>query len=230
VLNPKLDEPFAMLAARDKDPRARTLHLKEAAQRNPRNAAYWKALAESYLAERNFAEAAKAWRAGEQAAADPAERERMHQARMAIEGQRLDSEDAERKRAENEKQRDLEKLKAQARAEVKALETKFNQGTAPQSDAKPVPWWDGPAPTGKARGMLKQVDCLGAQMRLVVELESHMLLKLLVRDPGKITLMGSTEQTLACGAQKPRDITVEYFPKSNPKLATAGEVATIQFQ
>jgi hypothetical protein len=33
-----------------------------------------------------------------------------------------------------------------------------------------------------------------------------------------------------CGVQKPRRITVEYFPKANARLATAGEVATVDFQ
>jgi hypothetical protein len=42
--------------------------------------------------------------------------------------------------------------------------------------------------------------------------------------------MGGGEQTLNCGRQEPRRVTIEYFPKSNPRLATAGEVATIQFQ
>ena len=76
-INPKLDEPFALMAARDTDPRKRMAHWKAAAERNPRNPAYWKSLAEAYLAEHNYGEAAKAWRSGEQAATDPEERERM---------------------------------------------------------------------------------------------------------------------------------------------------------
>jgi hypothetical protein len=35
---------------------------------------------------------------------------------------------------------------------------------------------------------------------------------------------------LGCGVQKPRHVTIEYFPKPNAKLATAGDVATIEFQ
>jgi hypothetical protein len=30
--------------------------------------------------------------------------------------------------------------------------------------------------------------------------------------------------------QKPRRLTIEYVPKANPKMATVGEVATIEFQ
>lgn len=229
TINPKLDEPFALLAKIDTDPRRRILHLTEAAQRNPRNAAYWKALAEAHLSQNNFGEAAKAWRSGEQAASDPAERERMHKARMAIEQQRLDYEDEERKRAAAEKERDLERLKEEARAEVRRLEGKFNQG-APKPDDKPVPWWDGPAPSGRARGILRQVDCLGKQARVVIETDAKMPLKLLAPDPERIMIIGGGEKMLACGPQQPRRIAVEYFPKKDTKLGTSGEVAVIEFQ
>ncbi|MBV8728823.1 MAG: hypothetical protein JO336_03340, partial [Acidobacteriia bacterium] len=97
-INSKLDEPFALMAARDTDPAKRLSHWKSAAERNPRNPDYWQALAEEYLAIHNFSEAAKAWDQGAQAATDPAQRERMRQARAAIEEQRLDFEEAERRR------------------------------------------------------------------------------------------------------------------------------------
>jgi hypothetical protein len=49
-------------------------------------------------------------------------------------------------------------------------------------------------------------------------------------DPGKIAISGGGEQTLGCGVQKPRRVTIEYFAKPDAKLGTAGEVATIEFQ
>lgn len=94
-----------------------------------------------------------------------------------------------------------------------------------------VPWWDGPHPAGKFHGTLKQVDCLGRQARLVLEGDDHKTLRLLVSDPGKIALSGAGELTLGCGTQrKPRPVAIEYFPKPDSRLATAGEVATIEFQ
>ena len=93
-----------------------------------------------------------------------------------------------------------------------------------------MPWWDGPKPPGKLSGSLKQVDCLGAQARLVIEGDDRKTTRLLVTDPGKVALAGGGDQSLGCGAQKPRRVTIEYFPKANSKLATAGEVATIEFQ
>ena len=53
-INPKLDEPFAMMAQRDTDPQKRLAHWKAAAERDPRNASYWQALAECYLERSQF--------------------------------------------------------------------------------------------------------------------------------------------------------------------------------
>ena len=55
-------------------------------------------------------------------------------------------------------------------------------------------------------------------------------MKLLVTDPGQIAISGGGEQSLGCGVQKARRVTIEYFPKPNQRLATVGEVATIEFQ
>jgi hypothetical protein len=229
AINPKLDEPFALLAQRDTDPRQRLAHWKNAAERNPRNASYWQALAEGYLAEHNYSEAAKAWTAGEQAASDPAERQRMREARLAIERQRLDYEAAEKQRQADEEARELEKLKAEARAEVHAIENKYNNGP-PKTSPDATPWWNGPTPGGKVRGTLKQVDCIGKQARLVVEGDDRKMVRLLISEPGKIAIDGARDVALGCGAQKPRRVAIEYFPKANARLGTAGEVATIQFQ
>jgi len=228
-INPKWDAPFALMATRDTEPAKRLAHWKAAAERDPRNAAYWQSLAETALASHNYAEAAKAWDQGAQAATDPAERDRMRQARLAVEQQRLDYEDAEHKRAAAEEARELDKLKAEARAEVRALEQKFSD-RAQNPEQKAVPWWDGPKPAGKLSGSLKQVDCLGTQARLVVEGDDRKTTRLLVTDPAKVALAGGGDQSLGCGAQKPRRVTIEYVPKANSKLATAGEVATIEFQ
>ena len=112
---------------------------------------------------------------------------------------------------------------------VHALESKFNDGSAKPAQ-KPVPWWDGPSPGGKVHGMLNQVECLGAQARLVVVGDDHKTVKLLVADAAKVAILGSGGQTLGCGRQTPRAVAIAYFPKPNPRLGTAGEVATIEFQ
>jgi len=228
-INPKLDEPFALLAKRDTDSRKRLMHWKSAAERAPRNPEYWKALAEAYLADRNYAEAAKAWRSGEQAATDPAERDRMRQARMLIEQQRLDYEEAEKRRDAEEKAREIEKLKTEARAELRKAEAKFSEPGKAGDTA--VPWWEGPKPDAKITGTLKQVDCLPKQQaRITIEDSAHKLVKLLVADPSKVVFAGNGEASLGCGVQKPRKLAIQYFKKTDARLATVGEVATIDFQ
>jgi len=230
ALNPKLAEPHFLLAQREITPEKRIAELKTATALDPRQLSYWKALAETYLKQGDFANAAKAWTAAEQAAPDEASRSAMRANRAAIEQQRLDYQAAERKRADEEKRVELERLKAEARAEVRAAEARINRGEPAAPAGKVVPWWDGPKPQGRARGTLKQVDCLGRQVRIVIAGDDGKLIRLLIPDASQVTVLGGGEQALGCGPQKPRRVSVEYFPISNPKLATSGEVATIEFQ
>ena len=89
-----------------------------------------------------------------------------------MEEQRLDYEAAERQRQAEEDAREIEQLKDQARAQLHAAEAKYQRRhSKPVTDA--VPWWDGPQPSGKFVGNLKQVDCLGKQARLVLEGDDH---------------------------------------------------------
>jgi hypothetical protein len=118
-------------------------------------------------------------------------------------------------------------LKQEAIARVHESEARINQGDKP-SETRPIPWWDGPKPSGKVSGTLRQVDCLGKQLRLIVETSDHKLVRLLVPDASQIAILGAA-QTLGCGKASPRQVSVEYFPKSNPRLTTVGEVATIEF-
>jgi hypothetical protein len=114
-------------------------------------------------------------------------------------------------------------------AKLRALEARVNEGSPDFAGAKVEPWWNGPSPNGKALGILKQVDCLGKQARLVIQSGDGKIVKLLVRDPTKIAIVGANQQALGCGRQNPRKISVEYFPKIDAKLSTAGDVATIEF-
>ncbi|MGC9969887.1 MAG: hypothetical protein ABSE56_04785 [Bryobacteraceae bacterium] len=231
ALNPAWAEPHVLLAEIESDPTKKLQELNTAAQLDPRSAARWRALAEFNLAHNRYPEAAKAWTAAEAASVDDAERARIHDARRAIEQQRLDFEAAERRRREAERQRDLQRVKDAALAEVRAAEQRANRGQpAPPPDRKIVGLFDGPAPSGKARGRLTRIDCIGRLMRLVIEGDDGSLTRLLIRDLAKVIVMGAGETALACGPQKAiRTVTVEYFPKPDPKLATTGEVATIEY-
>ena len=228
-LEPKQAEPRFLLAQREPDTKKRIELLKVAIELDRRNATYWQALAEAYATLHDYKETAKAWRSAEQASSTPAEREKMHHAWLDVERQRLDYEAAEKKRVAEENERELRKLKDAEIAKLRALEARMNQGGPGVSEAKAEPWWNGPAATGKAQGMLKQVDCLGKQARLLIQAGDGKLVKLLVRDPTKIAIVGANQQALGCGRQKPRKISAEYFPKTDTRLGTAGDVATIEF-
>ncbi len=230
-MNPKLGEPHFLMAQRETESPKRIQQLKQASKLEPRNTAYWQALAEAYLDAKDFPAAAQAWRSAEQSAASPVERARFHRAWLDVEGQRLDWEASERQRKADEEAREIEKLKTEARADLRALEARANRGqSAPAQNEKVVPWWDGPQPSGVVHGTLKQVDCLGKRFRLVVAADDQKTVKLLVNNPAQIAVLGGGELTLGCGAQSGRRVKVEYFPKANAKLATAGEVATIEYQ
>ena len=53
----------------------------------------------------------------------------------------------------------------------------------------------------------------------------------MIRDPGKVVLIGGGQLALGCGLQRPpRMVVIEYFPKEDSKLGTAGEVATVEYR
>ena len=228
AINPKLAEPHYLLSKLETEPGRKLQQLQLAAQLDRRNAGYWAELARMHLSLHQFGEAAKAWRGAELAAVTTEERARTREARLSIEQQRLDYEEAERRRIALENEREIRKLKEQAIAEVRSLEQRYSKDKTP-SDEKVVPWWEGPKPDGRAAGTLKQIDCLGRQARLVITTEDGKQVRLLITDPGQIAIAGGGEKDLSCGPQKARRVVVEYFRKPNSKLSTAGEVATIEF-
>ncbi len=230
-INPKLAEPHFLMAARLTDLK-RVQELKLAAKLDERNMGYWEALAEAYLEMHDYAQAAQAWKSAAQDAPTPGDRARMERKRLDVESQRLDWQDAEKKRKADEEARDIDRLKQEARDELHAVEAKANQGQTPSAPGeKVVPWSELPHPTGMASGVLKQVDCLGKRLRLVVESADRTTVKLLVSDPGQVAILGgAAERKLSCGSQGGRRVKVEYYPKANARLATQGEVATIEFQ
>jgi hypothetical protein len=230
-INPKLAEPHFLMAQRQTEPLKRIHELKLAATLDARNMAYWQTLAEAYLDVHDFPQAALAWKSAEQAAATPADRARMQSRRLEVEAHRLDWEDAEKKRKADEEAREIDILKQQARADLHAMEARANQGQPPRSpNEKVVPWWDGPQASGVAIGVIKQVDCLGKRFRLWVQDDDHKTVKLLITDPAQVAVLGNVKLELSCGTQQLRRVKVEYFPKANAKMATKGEVATIEFQ
>jgi hypothetical protein len=228
----KLAPLYSLMAQRETDPGKRLQYLKQAADLAPRDAEVWQALAEGYIERKNFVEAAKAWHSAEVAASTNEQRLRMAKGRAAVEAQRLDAEAAERQRIAAEEAARTEKLKAEARVSLRAAEAKANQKNA-SSEPKPAKveaWWEGPKPDGRATGILKRMECTGKMARLVIEGDDHKLIRLVLRDPSKVVILGGGTETLPCGPQKPRRVAIEYFAKPDPKSTAIGEVASIEFQ
>jgi len=190
-IEPKQSEPRFLLAQKEPDAKKRIELLKAAIALDRRNAGYWQALGESYAAIHDYKQAASAWRSAEQAGATPAQREQMLRARLDIERQRLDFEAAEKKRVADEEAREIRKLKDEEIARLRALEARANQGAPGPAPGKAEPWWNGPAPGGKAQGMLVQVDCLGKLARLVIQTDDRKTTKLIVRDASQIAIVGA---------------------------------------
>lgn len=232
-LNPRWGAPAFRLAQLEDDPGRKAVYLKKAASLEPRNIDYWQALAKTQMAANNFPEAQKAWAGAERAAANPEERERIHQVRLQVEQERSDFEIAERKRLADERERDLQRVKAQSEAEVRAAEAAANKKLNPDGAPPPkaVEWWTGAEGNTKVEGTLQRFDCLGKQARLVVTAADGKQVLLLVPDPSQIVLEGGGEKTLGCGAQRPpRKVLVQYNARPDAKFRTAGDAVSIEFR
>ncbi len=217
-------EPHFRFSALMKTPAGIIPPLKKACELEPRNVDYWKALAQAQVDAKDFAGALVSWRAAERTGASPDERARIEAQRRAFEQQKLEIEAAQRKRAEDEKQRDLAKLKAEADARIREAEARANAKLGPlQSDQKPVEWWDGPKGQASVEGLLERVDCVKGPSRLHVRTGGK-LIAFALGDPSRITIIGG-EASFACGPQKPaRKIRIEYNSKP-----TGNEVVGLEF-
>jgi hypothetical protein len=228
--NPRWGEPHVKLAALETNAVSKVLELKTATTLEPRNAAYWQALAEAQAAANLYADAAKSWSAAEHAAPNDDERARIHQARLDLEERRSDFDAAEKKRIAEEKAAELQRIKDAAAAEVHAAEAAANEklGLRPRP-ANVVAWWDD-AQGEKVAGTLTQVDCLNGQLRLTIQKDGGAAVRLLIRDPNKLVVEGTGEANLGCGVQRPpRKIRLQHDGKPDAKLATSGDIAVVEF-
>lgn len=230
ALNPLWAEPHVLLAEIESDPSRKLNELKIAAQLEPRNAVRWQALAEFNLKHNRYPEAAKAWAAAEAASVDGAQREEMREARRSIEEQRLEFEAAERRRAAEEKRRELQKLRDQALARVRAAEERANAGAPPPPPDRKIVEWDEVKAEGKVRGKLTRIDCVKRVVRITIESGGAKPLRLVLPPSARVIAMEGENIEIACGIPViVRTVVVEYRPKENAKLGSDGEVAAMEF-
>lgn len=227
--NPRWGEPHFRLAALETNTIARIKDLKTAATLEPRNAAYWQALAEAQAAADQYTDAGKSWAAAEKASLTEADRARVRQARADMEERRAAYEVAEKRRIADERARELQRIKDAAAAEVHAAEDAANQRLGGRkTSTPPVAWWDDPK-GDKVSGVLARVDCLNGPMRLTIRIDGGGTIRLLIPDPKKLVIQGGGEAHLACGIQRPAArIKAVYTVKADAKLGTVGEVAMVE--
>jgi hypothetical protein len=216
--NPRWGEPHFQLAELLSDPAARLRELKTAATLEPRNAAYWRMLAEAQTVEHQYADAEKSWNAAIRAAPDEAERARTRQTRIEVSEKRADFEASEKKRIAEEQARELQRIKDATAAEVHAAEKAINKQAGEfKSNQKPVAWWDNEPKGDKVAGKLARVDCLtGGAMRLTINIDGGGVIRLLIRDPAKLAVHTDAPPNQSA-AQAPANPAA---PESRPTLGS----------
>jgi hypothetical protein len=232
--NPRWAEPHVKLAALESEPAAMIKELKAAADLEPRNSGYWQVLAQAQTAAEQYADADKSWMLAERSAANDAERDRIHQTRIDFEEQRAAFEIAEKKRLAEERAAELQRIKDSAAAEVHAAELAANQRMGGLKEGQSATaWWTDPDGQ-KLSGTLTRVDCMTDSMRLTVQPASSTAagaaVRLMIRDPNKLTVKGTGQAEFICGVQKPaRKINLVHDGKADAKLTTAGDVLVVEF-
>ena len=230
TLDPKYAEAHWIFGEKLSEPTRRMAEWKQAVNLAPRNYAWWARYAQFCVDQKQYAEAGRAWVAAAQAAPDAQLRESYLSARGQIEQQRLDAEDRERRKDAEERARELDRLKADARKELADLEARANtRPLSAQELSKTVEWFDD-AGSAKITGVLMRVDCIGKQLRLNVKDDEGKSQTFVVPDPLQFEIKGG--ETLACGAQKTRRVTVFYKAPSSAKQdskSAPAEATALQF-
>jgi hypothetical protein len=231
-LNPRWWLPPAQLAELAEKPAEKEALLVEACQKNPRGSDLWEKLAELQSHQGKGSAAQNSWIRAEDAAANLAEREAIHKHREALENERLDTEEAAKRKAAEDAQAEDTRLRNEQLARIHAAEQRANAsggtGAADQTESGIAHWWN--AGERPLEAQLLRVDCLGQQARLQLKTSAGKLMSLLVADPSKIEMDG-TGAELACGAQQPvRQVSLNYKPRPDKKLGTMGDVVAIHFE
>lgn len=233
-VNPKWSGPFLQMAEAEEDAVRKAELLKRAASLEPRNANLWRRTAEAQLEAQQFAEASRSWAAAERAAANEKERQLILKARADFQEEVAEREAAERRRIAEEKQKELDRLKAEMEARVREAEVRASaRNNGPLEAGKKVEeWWDGEKADGKMAGILEKVDCLaGGAARVWIRPTGGKLTALLIREPGKVVIVGGGDTAFTCGVQKPaKRVNVEYHARIDAKAGSQGDVALMEFQ
>jgi tetratricopeptide (TPR) repeat protein len=226
--NPRWAEPYAQLAAMEPGPIRKAALYKKATELAPRNPKYWIELAKAQFDGKKYDDAEKAWRAAERVAPNEKERAVITAAREQFEQNRYDLQAAEKARLKKEEQDELERVKNESLASIRAAEAAANAKGGGVGNRKVEQWWDGP-PAVAFTGTLDAVTCrTGGKATLSARGADGKPVSFIINDPGKIAVFGANQAQiqLSCGPQRPpRRVKIEYVDKPGPK-----EVVTVELQ
>lgn len=118
-----------------------------------------------------------------------------------------------------------------AQAAVRLVESAPEPAAAPKPAVSVPPGWSGPRGGVKAEGTLKRIDCFGSSARMLIDTAGGVL-RVFIPNPGEILLRDASALTFefTCGEQKPRRVAIEYAPRPDARLGTAGDVTSIAFR
>ena len=222
-LNPRWGEPIFRQAQLEPDPARKEALLKEAAKLQPRETRYWLELAHVQTDAGNATAAQGTWLRAEDSAPTGAERDRIHQLRLASEQARLDAADAARLRDREAVHLADEQAQKAELDRIHAAETRANAAHADDAAPSNVLTWNQVTAHKTLRGVLTNIECLSGASRLTIKDHAGASTQLL--------LTGDPAQKLGCGAQHPpRRVSIDYSADPDDRYRTAGTVITIESQ
>ena len=228
TIDPKYAPAHWTFGEKLSEPPRRMMEWKQAVALAPRNYEWAVQYAQLCLDLKQYAEAGRAWMAASLAAPTPQLRDQYLAERAKIDEQRLAAEDAERRKAAEEKARELESLKNQARQRVADLEARANtHKLTPEEEAKAVDWYDSNS-DATFSGTLVRIECVGKGFRLAVKDDAGATQVFSVKDPSQLVTEGG-DATFSCGVQRARKVKVAYKTLNPAEKGIAGEATGLEF-
>ncbi len=232
TLNPRWYEPVYLQAKLSGNLKEKEALLAAALKLNPRLPDLWQELALMQSASGKAMSAQNSWARAEDNAGSPEERQRIHTAREAADGKRLDAEEAERRAAANAAKVEDDRLRNDQMTRIHAAEQRANDASDalnPQKPSKVLDWWSAGNPL--LEGQLVRVDCLERKARLLVKTTAGKSIQLLVADPSQYASQNSGGNPWTCGTQTAaKRLSVTYKPRLDKQFGTSGDVISIHFE
>jgi tetratricopeptide (TPR) repeat protein len=118
-----------------------------------------------------------------------------------------------------------------ARAALKLVgESPAPPPSKPKQDVIVPPAWTNRRGEATVTGILEHIDCMGPSARFQIRVDGHPMM-LFIDRPGEVLLETASAVTFdfACGAQRPRRVSIGYTPRADPARKTEGDIRAIEF-